>query len=99
MADEEKAETPEVDIAELVREKLQEILNENSSIGAQVVTDFVLVAEVHTGESPYLRIIDSDLPPWRRHGLLAWTTQNDLAEMAGGHAWAMSMDAQDGEDA
>lgn len=75
MSDEQPA--PEVPLAEQIREFLQGVFNQtDADLGAQIIGDFVLAVEVVTAESPYLRIIDSDLPMWRKLGLVEFLRQD-----------------------
>lgn len=79
----EDDETPEpIKLRSFFEEMLQQGFNEKSAgIGAQIVTDWIVVAEVNNGETQMLRIVDSGLPLWRSMGLLRFALQdadNDL---------------------
>jgi hypothetical protein len=66
------AEVPEpIKLREFFSEKLQEGFNNQSAgLGAQIVTDWIVLAEVHGVNGPVLRLIDGGQPMWRTAGLL-----------------------------
>jgi hypothetical protein len=67
----ESTETPPKKLQSFLEEKLQEGFNQASAgIGAQIVTDWLVIAEVHNSDGPVLRLIDSGMPLWRQVGLL-----------------------------
>ena len=98
---EPEATAEKLPISEALRDAIGSLLNTYlTDYGLTVLSDFVLIAELIPGnpEIPkILRIIDSDLTPWARRGLLNWVAENDLAEEAGQHAWAMSLN-DEGDD-
>lgn len=60
-------------ICERIDAFLQRAINDRpQDLGAQIVGDWFIVAEVSAAnrERPVLRMFDSDLPSWRRDGLL-----------------------------
>lgn len=69
-------------------EKLEEGFNNQSAgLGAQLVTDWIVLAEVHGANGPVLRLIDGGQPMWRTTGLLKFglmDLQVDMALMNGG---------------
>lgn len=69
-------------LREHVGNALQEGFNQqDAGLGAHIVTDWFVVAEVHTGSGPILRLIDSGLPLWRAVGLLKFAlldAHNDM---------------------
>lgn len=74
MSDEQQqeSETPGPQkLRDFFADKLQEGFNEQSAgIGAQIVTDWVVIAEVHGTNGALLRLIDGGQPMWRTTGLL-----------------------------
>jgi hypothetical protein len=72
-------------LREFLADRLQEGFNEQSAgLGAQIVTDWLVIAEVHGGNGPVLRLIDSGLPLWRNVGLLKFALMdagNDMMLM------------------
>jgi hypothetical protein len=61
-------------LREFLGEMIQKAFSEQSAgLGAQIVTDWTLVAEVNNGEHPMLRLVDSGLPLWRNVGLLKFS--------------------------
>jgi hypothetical protein len=70
VSEEEALDTPP-QLQVFLEEKLQEGFNSVSAgIGAQIVTDWLVIAEVHNSDGPVLRLIDSGMPLWRQVGLL-----------------------------
>lgn len=69
-------------LREFISEKLQEGFSvQSGGIGAQIVTDWILVAEVHNGDGPVLRLVDSGLPLWRNVGLLQFALMDAEQDM------------------
>lgn len=84
MSDEQQEnETPgPTKLRDFFAEKLQEGFNEQSAgIGAQIVTDWLVIAEVHGTNGPVLRLIDGGQPMWRTTGLLKFGLMDLEADM------------------
>lgn len=75
---EEPAVVEQPNLTELVQEALTAAFNTaQAELGAQLVGDWVFVAEVHTGDGTYLRTGSSEsLPTWRRMGLLTFAAED-----------------------
>ena len=63
-------------VLDQIGESLQDIFNEHdASLGAHIVGDWFVIAEVHTADSdgPTLRILSKKgMPVWRKQGMLAF---------------------------
>ena len=75
---EEPAAIEQPNLTELVHDALSAAFNTaQAELGAQIVGDWFLVAEVHTGEGVVLRMAQSDrLPAWRSVGLLGFAMED-----------------------
>lgn len=76
---EELAASP---IRDFFQEQLEKGFNEQAGgMGASILTDWVVVAEVHAGSGPVLRLVDSGLPLWRAVGLLKFALMDAEQDM------------------
>lgn len=75
-------EAPEENVTEAVHQAIEKVLNDHDGeLGATILGDWIVIAECHVGQGRVLRIIDSDLPLWRRLGLVRFVDQDTLSDL------------------
>jgi hypothetical protein len=79
----------EAPLADQITDFLQEKFNAiDRDLGPQIVGDWLLVSEVVTADGRRgLRVFDSDLPLWRKLGLLTYLQQDAQTEASSATSW------------
>lgn len=67
----------------ILDEALAKVLGENDAdIGAQILGDWIVIAEVHAEEGPVLRLLTNEKTPlWRQQGLLTFAAKDLTHDM------------------